>query len=117
MSTTTTDTTSIALAAEHLEGAGYTIVASETMSRWGAVELVAHADDCLVFVSVAVDVDREQSQEARRNEVALTRKRAAAWLADHWNRYPRSSDVRFDHITVTHDGGQLLALDHFEAVA
>ncbi len=107
------------LAAEHLERLGYALVARNARTRFGEIDLIAHAGDTLVFVEVKTRRISGSAGTAldafSRQKVRQVRRLAAAWLAEAPSR-PRAEELRFDAIAVTLDrGGRLLALDHLEA--
>jgi putative endonuclease len=108
------------LAANHLRRLGYAVVDRNHRTRWGEIDIIAHAPGRLVFVEVktrraggrtgspfeAVD-PRKQGQ---------VRRMAAAWLARVSER-PRADQLRFDVIGVTVDAaGRLVELEHREGV-
>lgn len=108
------------LAAEHLERMGYAIVDRNYRTRWGELDLVAHARGVIVFVEVKT---RRVSARAgtpfeavAARKQAQVRRMAATWLARATGR-PHAEDLRFDVIGVTVDGaGRLVALEHREGV-
>jgi putative endonuclease len=108
------------LAAAHLERLGYVIVDRNHRTRWGELDLVAHAHDTLVFVEVKT---RRSSARAGSpfeavgpRKQAQVRRIAAGWLARVRDR-PHADDLRFDVIGVTVDaGGRLVSLEHREGV-
>ena len=126
MSTDSTDTRHMLgaggedLAAAHLRRLGYTVVDRNHRTRWGEIDIIAHARGTLVFVEVKT---RRASARAGspfdavdRRKQAQVRRMAAAWLAQVRDR-PRAEDLRFDVIGVTVDaGGRLLELEHREGV-
>jgi putative endonuclease len=108
------------LAAAHLGRLGYVIVDRNHRTRWGEIDIIAHAPGVIVFVEVKT---RRASARAgspfdavdARKQMQV-RRMAAAWLAQVIDR-PRAEDLRFDVIGVTVDrGGRLLELDHREGV-
>jgi putative endonuclease len=106
-----------ALAAEHLERLGHTIVVRNHRTRFGELDLVSRDARHLVFTEVKT---RRASRGASPWDALDPRKRAqvramaAAYLAEVPER-PRGLELRFDAIGVTIDGqGRLLALDHLE---
>ena len=107
-------------AAEHLARLGYTIVDRNYRTRWGELDLVAHAHGTLAFVEVKT---RRASGRAGSpfeavgaRKQAQVRRMAAVWLAGVTDR-PHAEDLRFDVVGVTVDGaGRLLSLEHREAV-
>ncbi|HTU30272.1 MAG TPA: YraN family protein [Solirubrobacteraceae bacterium] len=108
------------LAATHLSRLGYAVVERNHRTRWGEIDIIAHAPGMLVFVEVKT---RRASARAgspfdavHPRKQAQVRRMAAAWLAQVRDR-PRAEDLRFDVIGVTVDrAGCLLALDHREGV-
>jgi putative endonuclease len=108
------------IAAAHLSRLGYTVIDRNHRTRWGEIDIIAHALGTLVFVEVKT---RRASGRAGSpfdavdaRKQAQVRRTAAAWLAQVTDR-PRADDLRFDVIGVTVDGsGRLLELDHREGV-
>jgi putative endonuclease len=108
------------LAAAHLGRLGYAVIDRNHRTRWGEIDIIAHALATLVFVEVKT---RRASARAGSpfdavdaRKQAQVRRMAAAWLAQVTDR-PRAEDLRFDVIGVTVDGrGRLLELDHREGV-
>jgi putative endonuclease len=108
------------LAADHLSRLGYTVVDRNHRTRWGEIDIIAHAHRTLVFVEVKT---RRTSARAgspfdavNARKQAQVRRMAAAWLAQVSDR-PRAEELRFDVIGVTVDGGgRLLELEHREGV-
>ena len=108
------------LAAAHLRRLGYAIVERNHRTRWGEIDLIAHAGGTLVFVEVKT---RRASARAgspfdavNARKQAQVRRMAAAWLARTRER-PHAEDLRFDVIGVTVDAtGRLLELEHREGV-
>jgi putative endonuclease len=108
------------LAAAHLERLGYVIVDRNHRTRWGELDLVAHANDTLVFVEVKT---RRASARAGSpfeavgpRKQAQVRRIAAGWLSRVRDR-PHAGDLRFDVIGVTVDStGRLVSLEHREGV-
>jgi putative endonuclease len=108
------------LAAAHLRRLGYTVVERNYRTRWGEIDVIAHAPGVLVFVEVKT---RRSSARAGSpfdavdpRKQAQVRRMAAVWLAEVSDR-PRADDLRFDVIGVIVDGaGRLLELDHREGV-
>ena len=105
------------LAAEHLEGLGYRILARNHRTRYGELDLVAADADTIVFCEVKTrrlgsgnpwDAlgGRKQSQ---------VRAMGSAWLQEVQDR-PRMPELRFDAVGVVLDArGRLVRLDHLEA--
>jgi putative endonuclease len=108
------------LAAGHLQRLGYVIIERNHRTRWGELDLIAHADGTLVFVEVKT---RRRSARAGSpfeavgpRKQAQVRRMAAGWLAQVHDR-PHAEDLRFDVIGVTVDGaGALVELEHREGV-
>jgi putative endonuclease len=108
------------LAAAHLQRLGYVILERNHRTRWGELDLIAHARGTLVFVEVKT---RRSSARAGSpfeavgpRKQAQVRRMAAGWLARVRDR-PHADDLRFDVIGVTVDGsGALVALEHREGV-
>jgi putative endonuclease len=108
------------LAAAHLERLGYAIVDRNHRTRWGELDIVAHARGTLVFVEVKT---RRASARAGSpfeavgpRKQAQVRRIAAGWLAATRAR-PHADDLRFDVIGVTVDtAGRLVSLEHREGV-
>jgi putative endonuclease len=104
------------LAARHLERLGYDVVARRHRTRFGELDLIATDGDVLVFVEVKARRAGPTSpydalDEAKQVQV---RRMAAAYLHDERER-PFYSEMRFDAIAVTVDGGGgLVALEHLE---
>ena len=106
------------LAAAHLERLGYRILARNHRTRWGELDLIAHAPGVLVFVEVKT---RRASARAGSpfeavgpRKQAQVRRIAAGWLAEVRER-PHVRELRFDVIGVSVDGsGRLLGLEHRE---
>jgi putative endonuclease len=108
------------LAAAHLQRLGYAIVERNHRTRWGEIDLIAHARDTLVFVEVktrrsgAGTGSPFDAVGARKQ--AQVRRMAAAWLVRVIDR-PHAEALRFDVIGVTVDAaGRLRALEHREGV-
>jgi len=105
-----------AVAANHLERLGYTIVARNHRTRWGELDVVAHGYDTLVFCEVKTRRKGSGSpfdalHGPKQHQV---RKMAAAYLNEATRR-PAASEIRFDAIGVVIDAqGELVGLDHLE---
>ena len=108
------------LAAEHLARLGYAIVDRNYRTRWGELDIVAHARGTLAFVEVKT---RRASGRAGSPFEAVgahkqtqVRRMAARWLTGVSDR-PHAEDLRFDVIGVTvDDAGRLVSLEHREGV-
>jgi putative endonuclease len=110
------------LAAEHLERAGYTILATNFRTRFGELDLVAADRRCLVFCEVKTRVAGTRRGPAGPLDAIGPRKRvqvramAREWLASSAaSDRPRRSELRFDAIGIlVSRGGQLVSLEHVE---
>lgn len=108
------------LAAEHLERAGYHVVARNARcGRLGELDIVARGRGSLVFCEVKARVAGTTAGPAGPLDAIGPRKRrrirrlAAEWLrtTDH----PHAPTIRFDAIGITVDRrGRLLSLEHVE---
>jgi putative endonuclease len=106
------------LAAAHLRRLGYAVIDRNHRTRWGELDIIAHAPGTLVFVEVKT---RRASARAGSpieavdpRKQAQVRRMAAAWLA-RVNDRPRAQELRFDVIGISVDAaGRLLELDHRE---
>ncbi len=108
------------LAAGALQRLGDTILARNHRTRWGELDLIAHAPGTLVFVEVKT---RRASARAGSPFDAVgprkqtqVRRMATGWLTEVRER-PYAEELRFDVIGVSVDGaGRLVALEHREGV-
>lgn len=107
--------------AGRLAAAGWNVIARNSRTRQGEIDIIAGDRGCLVFVEVkaghrgtrhgavnpALAVDRRKQMQLRRL--------AREWLAG--NRPPFAySEIRFDVVGVSFDRtGELLAYEHIEA--
>ena len=102
------------LAVQHLQGAGYEVLARNWRCREGEIDIVARAGAVLCFVEVKTrsglgfgePAEAVSPQKARRLRVL-----AGRWLAVH--RQPGWSDLRFDVVSVlrTADGPRVTHLE------
>jgi putative endonuclease len=107
-----------ALAAEHFERLGYTVLARNHRTRFGELDLVLSDDAARSIVFVEVKTRRlgsgepfDNLHEAKRSQV---RAMATAWLNEVRDR-PWAAELRFDAVGVTLDSrGGLVRLDHLE---
>lgn len=114
------------LAAEHLRRLGYEVLARNVRTRYGEIDVIARDGTVLVFVEVKTR--RKRSREDQLEPLSCVhplqrlrlRRLASAWLATGGARQGASTgrftEIRFDAVGVTVDGGmRLLRLDHIEA--
>ncbi len=106
------------LAAEHLLRRGYKILERNYRTRAGEIDIVAYAEEAIVFCEV------KTRRVAPRHGSALeavhpgkrmkVRRMASRWLVERRDR-PFSADLRFDVIGITLDAAdRLVSLDHLE---
>jgi putative endonuclease len=94
------------LAAQHLEAAGYEVLARNWRCREGELDIVARCGGALVFVEVKTRTGIGYGEPAEA--VSLTKARrirvlAARWLAEC--RPPGWHDLRFDVVSVVRRPG------------
>lgn len=108
------------LAAEHLGTRGYRVIERNFRTRFGELDIVAAAPNCLVFCEVKTRVGARPGfppvatiGPAKRHRL---RRMAAEWLrARPAGGRERRASLRFDAIGVVVDAaGRLLALEHVE---
>jgi putative endonuclease len=111
-----------AIAASHLRGEGFELLARNVRTRAGEIDLVAFDGDTLVFAEVKTRQVRaprlldehEPLLGLRPSQRARLRRLAAAWLRETENR-PSARAIRFDAIGVILDrAGALRELRHVE---
>jgi putative endonuclease len=115
------------LAAEHLRGCGFAIVARNQRTRHGEIDLIAFDGHTLVFAEVKTRRVRARRGRAQRDsepplaalsprQRARLRRLSAAWLAGEGRSLPFAQAIRFDAIGVAIDaGGALRSLEHIPA--
>jgi putative endonuclease len=114
------------LAAAHLEGLGFAILARNARTRRGEIDLVAFDGSTLVFAEVKTARDHGGAGARLRRgdplerlgppQRARLRRLAGAWLGDTERPHPRARAIRFDAIGVLVDReNRLVRLDHLEA--
>ena len=106
-----------ALAAQHFQRLGYRVLARRHRTRWGEIDLVAAADNVIVFCEVKTRRLGSGSpwDTLGAGKRAQVRRMASAWLAETTDR-PYWADLRFDAVGVVVDAhGELVRLDHEEA--
>lgn len=110
------------IAEEHLAHRGYVIVARNFRTRYGELDLIATADDALVFCEVKTRVAGSRRGPDGPLDAIGPRKRerlrrmAGQWLAETAGESrPHARELRFDAIGVMlTPAGRLLALEHLE---
>jgi putative endonuclease len=111
-----------ALAAEHFERLGYTVLARNHRTRFGELDLIVRDGDALVFVEVKTrHAGNRRGPERPAMAVGRTKQRklralALAWLSANRGRIPRHSRLRFDVVGIVLDSsGEPLEWDWIEA--
>jgi putative endonuclease len=113
------------LAAIHLRRRGYTVLARNTRTRHGEIDVIAHDRHALVFVEVKTRCIGAHQRATRPDQLPLTglsarqrarlRRLAAAWLADNASPPIAAHMIRFDAIGIVLDTrGRLRAIEHVE---
>ncbi len=125
-----------ALAAEHLERRGFTILDRNYRTRWGELDLVAFDGRAIVFCEVKTRREGRPREGAAREggarggatplglvspleavgprKQARVRRMAGSWLRDHPD-HPYAATLRFDAIGITCDrADRLVSLEHLE---
>ena len=88
------------LAVEHLAGQGYRIIARNSRTKTGELDVVAQRGSTLVFCEVKTRTDDRfgiPAEAVGRAKHARLRRLAAQWMAEH---KPGSVEVRFDVVSV-----------------
>jgi putative endonuclease len=113
------------LAAAHLTRLGFSVLARNTRSRQGEIDLIAFDGQVMVFAEVKTRRAIAGARHARAHEEPLAalrprqrarlRKLAVAWLADAGRPRPSARIIRFDGLGVIVDGAdRLVRIDHVE---
>ena len=110
------------IASQHLQRAGYTILATNFRTRFGELDLVAVDPRCLVFCEVKTRIAGTRRGPAGPLDVIGPRKRAQVramareWLvSSNSAERPRRPELRFDAIGILLSrSGHLVSLDHVE---
>jgi putative endonuclease len=113
------------LAAAHLGRLGFSVLARNTRSRQGEIDLIAFDGQVMVFAEVKTRraipgahrtcAHEEPLAALRPRQRARLRKLAVAWLADAGRLRPSARIIRFDGLGVTVDGAdRLVRIDHVE---
>jgi putative endonuclease len=114
------------LAAAHLRGRGFRLLARNARTRRGEIDLIAFDGWSLVFCEVKCrcvrtalrpsDLRGQPLQGLGARQRMRLRRLAAAWLADQTRARPTAQLIRFDAIGVTVDrAGRVLRLEHIES--
>jgi putative endonuclease len=104
------------LAARHLVGAGFTILARNWRCAAGEIDIVARDGDALVIVEVKTRSSTAFGQPAEAvtwRKAEKLRELALRWLHDH---PAGGAGVRFDVISVVLPGSGGAQLDHLRGV-
>lgn len=106
------------LATEHLLRRGYTILDRNYRTRAGEIDIVAYAQEAIIFCEVKTR--RVAPRHGSALEAVHPRKRlkvrrmASRWLVERRDR-PFGVELRFDVIGITLDAADgLVSLDHLE---
>ncbi len=113
------------LAAAHLEGQGYRLLARNVRTRRGEIDLIAFDGRTIAFVEVKTRRVNSSAGSTRPDQKPLTRlgqpqrarlrRLAAAWLSEETRTRPSARTIRFDAIGVIIDvRGALLEIEHLE---
>ena len=110
------------IASQHLQRAGYTILATNFRTRFGELDLVAVDSRCLVFCEVKTRIAGTRRGPAGPLDAIGPRKRAQVramareWLvSSNSAERPRRPELRFDAIGILLSrSGKLVSLDHLE---
>jgi putative endonuclease len=113
------------LAAAHLARLGFAVLARNTRTRRGEIDLIAFDGQVMVFAEVKTRraiaarhrpcADEVPLAALRPRQRARLRKLAVAWLADARRARPSARNIRFDGLGVTVDSAdRLVRIDHIE---
>ena len=111
------------IAADHLERAGWRIVARNYRVREGEIDLIATRGSTLAFCEVKTLVQRARHTRGPANPIesvgrqkqTRVRRMARTWLATRDDRSLGVSDLRLDVIgVVVSPSGELVRLEHLE---
>jgi putative endonuclease len=114
-----------ALAALHMHGLGFSLLARNLRTRHGEIDLIVFDGRTLAFVEVKTRRVAARGVRPRPDQDPLAglglaqrarlRRLACAWLSGGTGPRPRAAVIRFDAIGVTLDGrGNLVRLEHIE---
>ena len=109
-------------AARHLERLGHDLLERNFRTRYGELDLVSRAGDCLVFCEVKTRITGGRSgPPTALDAIGPAKQRRLRLMAREWLRLRAADhgvlprDMRFDAIGIVVDARrQLVALDHVE---
>lgn len=112
------------LAAEHLRGLGFVVLARNVRTRHGEIDLIVLDKRALVFVEVKTRMigrgqsvprpDQRPLAGLGAGQRARLRRLAAAWLAEQHSR-PFAASIRFDAVGIVLDTcGRLREVEHLD---
>ncbi|HWF31435.1 MAG TPA: YraN family protein [Solirubrobacteraceae bacterium] len=113
------------LAADHLRGLGFAVLARNVRTARGEIDMIARRGPLLVFAEVKTRRIGAAQRRPREDQLPLgglgvrqrvrLRRLAAAWLAENRPAPPPPRTVRFDAIGVVLDTrGRVRAVEHIE---
>jgi putative endonuclease len=108
------------LARDHLERAGYTVLARNYRSRRGEIDVIALGHDALVFCEVKTRIAGGRAgPSGPLDSIGVAKRRRLRLLAREWlssnGSHPCAKTLRFDAIGITmSSAGALLGLEHVE---
>ena len=101
------------LAVQHLQAAGFEILARNWRCRAGELDVVAREGSALVFVEVKARSGIGFGMPAEavgQAKVRRIRHLACAWLVEH--RPPGAHDLRFDVVSIVRQAGRAPVVHH-----
>lgn len=103
-----------ALAAQHLLGKGYALIAHNWRCSGGELDLVARDGECLVFVEVRAR--RGRAMGSPEESITAAKQARLIALADAYlQEHEWAGNWRIDVVAIELDrGGRLLRIDHYE---
>jgi putative endonuclease len=109
-------------AAEHLERAGYLVLARNYRTRFGEIDIIAADDRCLVFCEVKARVaGGRQGPPGPLDAIGPQKRRRLRAMAREWlaatsgGQRPHRPELRFDAVgVVVTSRGVLLSIEHVE---
>jgi putative endonuclease len=114
------------LAAEHLQGCGFTVLARNVRTRQGEIDLIARRGSLLAFVEVKTRRVSARQRRPRADQLPLSglgveqrvrlRRLAGAWLARERGAIDAPRTIRLDAIGVVIDSdGRVREIEHLES--